>query len=133
MDEYIVFVAVIILIGLWNVMIAVFGRFPQFCATTMGTLTKANSKKNVRTRRGGIIPMLTNYAYVYTVNGRQYRYSDQGLHGKRRLLPKAPMVYVKWLPWRAYPYKFKGTTEWVLGLTFLFMGIVCIVAMVSGQ
>lgn len=129
MDFYIVIAVSALLVGLWNLTIAVLGCVPRFRATAVGTLTKANSKQNVRTRHGGIIPILTRYAYTYTVNGKEYRYSSEEHHGKRRLFAKAPMVYVKWFPRHAYPNKFKGTTEWVLGIMMLLMGILCFAAM----
>ncbi len=123
MDFYIVIVAAAVLIGLWNLMIAVFGCFPKFRAVAVGTLTKAKTYRNVPARYGRRIPILTRYTYTYTVNGKQYRYSGEGIYTKRRLFSKASMVYVKWFPRHAYPHKFKGTTQWVLGLTMLFLGI----------
>ena len=130
MNFNIVIAVVAIVIGSWNLMIAILGLFPQFLSTTVGTLTKANTKKNVRTRHGHRIPILTRYTYSYTVNGKEYRYSGEELHSKRRLLPKASMVYVKWFPRRAYPNKFKGTTEWALGFVMLFMGIMSLWAII---
>ena len=133
MDGNMVIVAEFILIGLWNLIIAILGCFPQFRSTAVATLAKANSKKNVRTRHGGIIPIQTRYRYVYTVGGKEYRYASEYHHGKRRLLPKVPVVYVKWFPRHAYPYRFKGTTEWALGIAFLIGGIMCMIAMLSGS
>lgn len=121
MTFFITVSTILIVIGLWNVMIGIFGLFPGFRAETIGTLTKANTYRNVRGKYG-IIPIQTWYAYTYTVKGRKYKYSNNGYHGKRRLLPKARMIYIKWFPWRAYPYKFKGTKEWVFGILFLLMG-----------
>lgn len=129
MDFYIGIGVAAILIGLWNLVIAILGCFPRFRATAVGTLTKANSKQNVRTRHGWIIPIMTRYAYTYTVNGKEYRYASENHHGKRRLFAKAPMVYVKWFPRHAYPNKFKGTTEWVLGSMMLLIGILYFAAM----
>ncbi len=122
MNFFIAIAAIVILIGLWNLTIAILGLFPQCRSTAVGTLTNTNTKKNFRTRRGLFIPISTRYVYTYTVNGRDYRYSGEGLHSERRLFPKASMVFVKWFPRRAYPNKFKGTTEWMLGLLMLFMG-----------
>ena len=131
MDDYIIIVVAFMWIGLWNLLIAILGCFPQFRSTAVATLTKANSKKNVRTRHGGILPIQTRYTYTYTVGGKEYRYASEYHHGKRRLLPKVPVVYVKWFPRHAYPYKFKGTTEWVLGTMSLFGGIMCMIAMMA--
>lgn len=111
-----------ILIGLWNLMIAVLGLFPKCRALAVGTLTKANTKINYRTRHGHLIPRLTHYAYTYSVNSKLYRYSREIYRSKRRLLPKISLVYVKGFPRHAYPNKFTGTVEWVMGLCMLFLG-----------
>ena len=133
MDGYIAIAAVFIAICFWNLLIAILGLFPQCCSSAVGTLVDANTKKNVRTPRGRIIPILTRYVYLYTVNGKEYRYFARGEHSKRRLPFKTTMVYVKWFPWHAYPDKFKGTKEWALGLVMLYAGIRIIYAIVSGR
>lgn len=122
--EFYTFIAfVAIVIGFWNLLIAILGLFPQFLSTTAGTLTNKYTKRNVPARHGAVIPILTRYTYTYTVNKKKYRYSGEGFHSKSLLLPKVAMVYVKWFPSRAYPNRFKGTTEWVLGLVMLFLGV----------
>ena len=129
--QYIVITVIIFLVSLWNLMIAILGLFPQCLSTAVGTLTKSNTKKNVRSKHGYIIPVMTRYAYTYAVNGKKYKYTATMYHSKRRLLPKASMEYVKWFPNRAYPNKFKGTTEWVLGIIMLLAGISLIFAIIS--
>lgn len=124
MNYYIIIIAVAIAIGLWNLMIAILGLFPQFLCTAVGTLTKANTKKNIRTRHGHRIPNLTRYRYTYKVNGKEYQYSSEEIYSKHRLLPKISIVFVKWFPRRAYPNEFKGTNEWIIGLCMLFMGMI---------
>ena len=127
MDYFLfIIIAVSIAIGLWNLMIAILGLFPCFLSTAVGTLTDAKTKKNVRTRHGHRIPIMTRYSYIYTVRGKEYRYSSENLSSKRHLFPKTSMVFVKWFPRRAYPNKFKGTNEWVMGLCFLFIGLLLI-------
>jgi len=123
MKFYIAITVFIIAVGLWNLIIAILGLFPQFLSTAIGTLTYANTKKNVQTRHGGRIPILTRYSYKYSVKGKEYHYTGEALYSKRRLLPKASMVFVKWFPRHAYPNKFKGTTEWIIGLCLLFIGL----------
>ena len=123
--EYFVFAIIVvsIAIGLWNLMIAILGLFPCFLSTAVGTLTDAKTKKNVRTRHGHRIPIMTRYSYIYTVRGKEYRYSSENLSSKRHLFPKTSMVFVKWFPRHAYPNKFTGIVEWAMGLCFLFMGL----------
>ena len=123
MDGYIAIATVIMVIAFWNLLIAILGLFPQCCSSTVGTLVDKNTKKNVRTPRGRKIPILTRYVYVYTVKGKQYRYSSHVERSKRCLSLRTSMVYVKCFPWHAYPDKFKGTTEWAWGLVMLYAGI----------
>ena len=66
--------------------------------------------------------MVTKYIYVYTVNGKQYKYSGEKEIHKRYLLPKVTMVSVKGFPRHAYPNKFTGLKEWAAGLSLIFMG-----------
>lgn len=118
------------LIGLWNLMIAILGLFPQFRATAVGTLTKARSSHNVRCRHC-VIPVLTKYVYIYSVNGRQYKYTREDPKPRRKLFPKASMVYVKWFPRRAYPNKFTGEMEWIFGALSLMMAIMISLSLIS--
>ena len=74
---------------------------------------------------------MTFYTYAYVVNEKKYKYTATMYHSKRRLLPKASMVYVKCFPHRAYPNKFKGTTEWVLGIIMLLAGMSLLFAISS--
>ena len=131
MEYYIVIIIVAVAIGLWNLTIAILGLFPQFLSTAVGTLTNAKTKKNARTRHGQLIPISTRYGYTYTVNGKEFQYTGEELRSKRHILPKTSMVFVKWFPRRAYPNKFKGTTEWIMGLCFLFVGLLAIWAMTA--
>ena len=127
MDFYIVMAIIPTAVGLWNLIIATLGLFPQFLSSTIGTLTNAVTRKNVLTKHGRRIPTLTRYSYIYTVNGKKYRYSSEELYSKRRLLPKASMVYVKWFPRHAYPNNFNGVNEWVIGGTMFILGVFLII------
>ena len=122
MKIFVLFAILLIVLGLWNIMIAILGLFPKFLAKTTGTLTKANVYKNTHGRHN-IIPVLTRYVYTYNVGKKKYRYSGE-IQSKRRFPPKIMFVYVKWFPRHAYPAKFKGTKEWIFGGFFLFMGFI---------
>lgn len=115
-------------IGLWNLIIAILGLFPQCLSAAVGTLSNTKTHKNVKGRWGTSIPTLTNYAYFYCVKGKAYRYSGQELRTKQHLLPKASMVYVKWFPRHAYPNKFTGDKEWVTAFVLLMIGTMTIFA-----
>lgn len=119
MDPYLILATAFGLIGLWNLMIAVLGLFPKCRATAVGTLTSTNTRKNFRNRSGLFIPIQTRYTYIYTVNGKQYRYRARGQHSKRRLFPKVTMVYVKGFPRFAYPNKFTGAIQWILAIIII--------------
>lgn len=126
MDELtfcIVVTAIAFLIGFYNLLIAILGLFPSFRDTAVGTLHKRRTERNVPIRHGRKIPIVTNYTYQYTVNGKKYRYSSLGYFTKGHLYKKVTMVYVKGFPRYAYPQKFTATTQWSLGLCMLFMGL----------
>ena len=126
MGFYLILGICTIAIGLWNLMIAILGLFPHCRSSTIGTLRNAKTKRNVRGFRGSRIPILTDYAYTYYVNGKEYRYSAQESYTKRHLLPKTSIVYVKGFPRHAYPNKFKGTNEWCIAFVMLLIGILAV-------
>lgn len=115
-------------LGLWNLTVAILGCFPRCRRTAVGTLTKVQSWKNVKTRSGSI-PVLTKYRYVYTVKNKTYAYTCEARHPKRRLFPKATMVYVVGFPRRAYLNKFTGFKEWFWGFDLLLIGILFLIAL----
>lgn len=119
-----------IAIGLWNLLIAVLGSFPQCQADAIGTLCKSKTKRNVKSGRSvfGSVPILTEYTYTYCVSGKTYRYLGSAQRSKGHLLPKVSMVYVKWFPRHAYPNKFSGTKEWAFAFVFLLIGILAATA-----
>ena len=125
MEDYIFLIvasAIAVLIGLWNLMIAVLGCFPKLLCTALRSLAKTNTLKNVPLKHGGCIPNLTKYTYVYAVNGKQYKYSAEKRTHKRNLFSKVIMVYVKGFPRHAYPNKFTGFKEWSIGIFLIILG-----------
>ncbi len=127
MDFYILLAILSILAGLWNIAIGILGLFPKFHRTAVATLKKADTQRNVQAKGNRIIPILTKYTYIYSVNGRKYKYTAQNYRDKRHLFSKAIMVYIKWFPHRAYPNKFAGTLEWLIGISLLFLGILILI------
>jgi len=122
-------IAIFLLISFYNLLIAILGLFPKFRATSVGTLQKRYTLRNVPVR-GGKIPILTNYTYQYTVNGKKYKYNSSGRFTKGNLYKNITMVYVKWFPRIAYPEKFTASNQWGWGLCLLFTGIMFILVMV---
>ena len=123
MEFYIVMTVVLFAIGLWNLLIAILGCFPQCRATAVGTLANAVHYKNYRTRSGNIIEHLTRAHYIYTVRNKQYRTPVQTtFEGKRKLFNKVSVIYVKWYPRRGYINHYTGFYEWFLGILFLCFG-----------
>ena len=122
MYGYYVLGGLVLAVGLWNLTIAILGCFPRCRRTAVGTLTKAQSWKNVKTRSGGIIPVLTKYRYTYTVKNRTYAYRWEVHHSKRKLFPKVTMVYGVGFPRRAYPNQFMGIWEWLWGVVLTTIG-----------
>ena len=129
MAFFIVVSVVLMLAGGWYLTIAILGRFPWFLSTAMGTLVRGTRNitrdKYGRTYRNpdGSLQYTTRYTYVYTVRGKQYRYSGSGSQRKSRLPPKLELIYVKWFPRHVYPYKFTGSQEWALGVLLLLAAL----------
>ncbi len=127
----IVITGCILLVSFWNLLIAILGLFPRCRGETVGTLTKASTQRNVRpSRHSWKVPIFTEYVYMYSVKGRDYHYSGSGSHSKKRLLPKVPLVFVKGFPRHAYPNKFKGTKEWIVGVFALLIGVVLMIVII---
>ena len=129
MEIYIWIFVALILAGCWYLMIAILGLFPKFQRKSVAILKKASSVKNVHLGRNGsvFIPNLTDYTYVYTVNGKEYKYSGHITRSKSNLLPRTILVYVKGFPRHAYPDKFNGINEWAMGFCYIFMAIILFV------
>ena len=109
-------------------MIAILGMFPKFLSTSVATLKSTSTVRNVNGGRNRFIPVATKYVYVYTVGGREYKYRSEKKHRRNRpLYQRVPMVYVKWFPRRAYPHKFSATGEWLVGIGFVFYGILFLI------
>ncbi|MBR2411701.1 MAG: hypothetical protein IKB08_08260 [Clostridia bacterium] len=106
--------------GLWGIILAAASRFPRFRGETVGTLMRADTRRNVP-RKHGTIPIETDYIYTYTVNGKKYRYKGYMYHGKRSVFKKVPIVYITFCPRCAYPYEFRGDRELILGIAMLLM------------
>lgn len=119
----------LIVFGCFNFTIAVLGLFPKFQCKTVGVLSKAKTYRGLNARR--FIPLLTDYTYIYTVKGKEYKYSAANNRTKNHLLPRRVLVYVKWFPRRVYPDKFKGTNEWVFGSFYVIMGILLLLVIKS--
>ena len=118
----IIIISVFGAVSVWNFTVAILGLFPKLHGTAVGKLVKTDTARNVRVKYG-TIPILTNFTYVYTVNGHTYRYRGEKAKHKRYVPQKVHLVFVKWFPRHAYPNRFKGTGEWVLGIFGLFMAL----------
>lgn len=128
----IIVTAITLLIGIWNLTIAILGLFPNCQATAVGTLTQARTERNVRGRRGGTIPFLTHFTYQYTVKGKQYRYRGEIHRSRRGLQSRATMVFVKWFSSHAYPNKLTSLKEWAFGISFFMVGVLFTIVILIG-
>ena len=116
------------IIGIWNLLIAILGKFPKFLSTSVATLESISTVRNVHGGRIRFIPVSTKYVYVYKVNGKAYKYrTEKEQRRSRNMYQRVPMVYVKWFPRRAYPHKFSATAEWVSGIGFVLYGVLFLV------
>ena len=110
------------LCAFWNLTIAILGLFPQLRETAVGTLGKICMQRNVQVKHR-VIPILTNYGYVYTVKGKNYYFKGFQEKHKRNLRPKIVLEYVKWFPRHAYQNRFTGSYEWIVGICMLIFSM----------
>ena len=115
-----------IIIGLWNIFIILWAKNPKHLGTAVGTLGKVTILKNVRTKHGWILPNVTDYRYYYTIGNRTYKISGSRNAHKRTLFKKVSVIYIKGLPRIAYINQFTGENQWVAGICFIFLGLMCL-------
>lgn len=83
--------------GFWLLFLWQHSRNPDNHISTVGTLTRHNSHRNVQTRFG-FDPILTSYTYSYTVGGKTYRFKSNINQTKRHLPKKVTIIYLKACP-----------------------------------
>ena len=125
----IVIAAIFLLIGIYNLLIAILGLFPQCRATAMASLKYSCTQRNVHVK-GGRIPVITDYTYQYTVNGRKYSHRGSARVAGKRVSQNAIMVYVKWFPRHAYPGRFTAINQWACGVSMFLIGLMFIAVIV---
>lgn len=125
----VVIVVIILLISVYNLLIAILGLFPRCRAMVMGRLKHARTQRNVPAK-GGKIPVVTNYTYQYTVNGRKYSHRGSLYAAGKRVSKNVTLVYVKWFPRHAYPERFTAINQWVCGIGMLLIGLMFIAVIV---
>ena len=125
MEFFLICGAALILIGLFFLWLALWGRKPENLVETVGALTRRQHFKNVQLRRRRD-KNLTDYTYSYTVGGRTYRLSGTQWIHPRKLFKKTTIVYLKGFPRVAYIGEFTGIQEWALAIVFLVMGLLCL-------
>ena len=108
--------AVCLLLGLWS-------RDPKHLGTAVGKLE--SSKKVMRypyrssTRK---IPFTTS-RYLYEVNGKTYRLRYETRAGRRTLLPRMTVVYLKGFPRFGHPEKYPSGQFTILGSICIIGGL----------
>ena len=109
--------AVCLLLGLWS-------RDPKHLGTAVGRLE--SSKKVMRypyrssTRK---IPFTTS-RYLYEVNGKTYRLRYETRAGRRTLLPRMTVVYLKGFPRFGHPEKYPSGQFTILGTICIIGGLI---------
>ena len=111
-----------LLIGLWNLAIAIWGGLPQNHIKTVGTLSKVKHYKNLHTRYG-FVPNWSDCVYVYHVDGKAYKFRVGEKKNKNALFPKVEIVYVKGFPRRAGIERYRSDEAFVIAGAFLMLGL----------
>lgn len=122
MEAALIFSLIYILSGLWFLFLTIYALFPGNHVSTVGTLTKRVTRKNVRSKHGYLIPNVTNYTYSYTVNGRTYRLKQTGHHTKSCLTRKVTIVYLRGFPRCAAIDRYNGSLNAFFAILLLAGG-----------
>lgn len=91
------FSLVFIIPGFWLLFLRRHSRNPANHISTVGTLTRHNTRRNVPTKFG-IEPIITSFTYSYTVDGKTYRLKSSTDQTKRHLPKKVTIIYLKACP-----------------------------------
>ena len=117
------FAAVVFAIGGIFLFLALWGQDPKHLGTAVGRLE--SSKKVLRypyrssTRK---IPFTTS-RYLYEVNGKTYRLRYETRAGRRTLLPRMTVVYLKGFPRFGHPEKYPSGQFTILGSICIIGGL----------
>lgn len=133
MDTGLVIGGIFLVPGLWFLFLWLYGLFPGTTKTTVGTLARSHTMKNVRTRSGRVIKRITDYTYTYTVNGKLRKIKGSGYHTRRYVPKKVTVVYLRGFPRCAYIEDFTGTRELILAFFFLVNAGIFLSMVLGGQ
>lgn len=116
----------LLVLGLFFLWVALLGRNPDNISTTVGTLVKASSYKNVPLKYGGMIKNQTDYVYAYTVDGRTYRCTGRKNEHKRTLPRKVTIVYITRYPRSGCVERYNSTSAWLYAICCIANGLLFI-------
>lgn len=112
-------------LGVWFLFLTIYGRNPKNQMHTIGTLIQKKTKRNVAGRHC-TIPVITDYTYSYTVNGKEYRIRHSVQNTKRGIMKKATIVYLKGFPRCAGIEQYHNSLHGFLSALLLLGGILMI-------
>ena len=110
MAFFLTFGIIILLPGLFFLFLAFKGRNPQNLINVPGELTQRKGFKNIRIKTY-TVKNLTDYAYSYEVNGKQYVLKGTQWTHPRKLFKKVSIIYLRGFPRVAYIEHFTGACE----------------------
>lgn len=125
MAFFLIFGMVLSLIGLFFLCLALRGGNPANLVETVGALTRRQHFRDLQIKSRKV-KNLTDYTYSYTVGGRTYKLAGTQWTHPGKLMRRTTIVYLKGFPWLAYIGEFTGIREWLLGGSFLAVGLLCL-------
>lgn len=112
--------------GLFFIVLAIRSRNPQNLVSVPGELTKLKGYKNYK-MKSYAVPNMTEYTYTYTVNGKQYELRGAQRTHPRNVRKRVSIIYLRGFPRCAYEEHFSGITEWLIAISLIVLGALCIV------
>ena len=122
---FIVFGAFILLPGLLSLWVALRSKKPENLVTVHAELARSVLSKNVQTKYG-LYRNVTNYTYLYVVNGKKYRARGVRLTHRRNIPKRITVVYLRGLPWLCSYENFPTDVFLLIATLFSLIGLLMI-------
>jgi hypothetical protein len=108
--------------GIGSILLALWSRNPKHIGTAVGRLDSSKrvmvSMKHSRKK----VPM-TNFVYLYEVNGKTYRLKRDTRSSRKSLMPRVNIVYLKGFPRFGYLESYPHWLFTLLGVILILCGV----------
>jgi len=122
MDAIYTFALFFFVTGIGSILLALWSRNPKHIGTAVGRLECSRRVMVSMKHRRKKVPM-TNFVYLYEVNGKTYRLNRDSHASRKSLMPRATIVYLKGFPRFGYLESYPYWLFTLLGITLIICGL----------